>query len=213
MLRVLGVPQMRTALVEDLADVYRRAGPFVKQKHFETVVRSITDSARILDPADSGYVPGDIVPYNQVRAENAKGVQTVKAKDAAGAWLGEDVPGVMPETILTEEDVEKIQQQGIRTVKANPAPISFEPVLKGIRTLPLTRRDWLSQMAFSHIKDAIKLGIPEGWKSDLHDTSPIPGIIYGAEFGMGKFAGANGSVEELLARHLSDARDEMQVPA
>ena len=145
--------------------------------------------------------------------ENVKGVQAVKAKDAAGAWLAEDIPGVMPETILTEEDVEKIQQQGIRTVKANPAPISFEPVLKGIRTLPLTRRDWLSQMAFSHIKDAIKLGIPEGWKSDIHETNPIPGIIYGAEFGMGKFAGANGSPEELLARHLSDARDEMQVPA
>jgi DNA-directed RNA polymerase subunit beta' len=220
MLRVLGPTKMRTALVEDLADVYKRAGPYVKQAHFETVVRAITDSARVHDPGKSDYVSGDVVSHNTVRAENTKGVKDVSVDDALGAWLGEEINGLTPEKILTELDLDKLRAAGHKKVKANPDPIHYEPILKGIRTLPLTRRDWLSQMAFTHLKDAIQKGIPEGWKSDLHDTNPIPGVIYGAEFGMGKYASDGGETEEMieggdpqemLARHLSDARDELQL--
>ena len=208
-LKILGMTQMRTALVEDLADVYHRAGPYVKQKHFETVVRAITDSARVRDPGDSDFVPGDIVPYNLARDHNAQGVTTVPLDRALGAWLDEDVEGVSPEKILDEQDVEKLRALGKKTIRANPNPVDIQPVLKGIRTLPLHRRDWLSQLAFTHLKDAIRQGVPEGWKSELHETNPIPGVIYGAEFGMGKFASANedASSEKMLARHLSDARD------
>jgi len=207
MLRILGMGPMREALVEDLSNVYRQAGPYVKRKHFETVVRSITDSARVRDPGDTDYVAGDVMPYNQLRAQNMKGVKDVPVDDALGAWLAEDVPGIMPETTLTEEDVEILKQQGWSKVKANPAPVDFEPVLKGINQVPLHRRDWLSQMAFRRLKDAVKQGVPEGWQSELHETNPIPGVVYGAEFGMGKFAGENadGDFEEVLARHLSDA--------
>ncbi len=187
-LRVLGMTQMRTALVEDLADVYHRAGPYVKQKHFETVVRAITDSARVRDPGGSDFVAGDIVPYNLVRNMNAVGVKSVPIDQALGAWLDEEIDGIMPETILSEKDVEILREQGRKKVRANPKPVDFEPVLKGINTLPLHRRDWLSQMAFTHLKDAIRRGVPEGWKSELHETNPIPGVIYGAEFGMGKYA-------------------------
>ena len=212
-LRIMGVLPMRTALVEDLADVYKRAGPYVKQKHFETVVRAITDSARVRNSGSSDYVEGDIVPFNQVRVENAKNVRDVDVDEALGAWLAEEIDGVTPEKILSEKDIAVLKQKGIKSVRANPDPVDIEPVLKGINTIPLTRRDWLSQLAFRHLKDAIKIGVPEGWQSNLHDTNPIPGVIYGAEFGMGKYAGeGDGDIEALLARHLSDARDDVQVP-
>jgi DNA-directed RNA polymerase subunit beta' len=210
-LRVLGVLPMRTALVEDLAKIYRNAGPYVKQKHFETVVRAITDSARVRNPGPSDYVAGDIVPYNQIRALNASSVKKVPLDEAVGSWLAEPIEGITPEKILSENDVDKIRAMGIKSVMANPDPVDFEPVLKGINTIPLKRRDWLSQMAFRRIKDAIREGVAEGWQSDLHSTNPIPGIVYGAEFGMGKFASENndGDPEEVLARNLSDARDEV----
>jgi DNA-directed RNA polymerase subunit beta' len=211
MLRVLGVNEMRAALVEDLAEVYKNAGPYVKQKHFETVIRAITDSARIKDSGESDLVPGDIVPYNTVRSKNMEGVKTVQVDDALGTWMSEAVEGIMPDKVLDEADIERLRALGKKSVQANPNPIDYEPVLKGIRTLPLHRRDWLSQLAFTHLKDAIRQGVPEGWRSELHETNPIPGVIYGAEFGMGKFASVkeNDGSKEMLSRHLSDARDDV----
>lgn len=213
-LRVMGLLPMRTALVEDLATIYRLAGPYVKQKHFETVVRAITDSARVIDQGPSEYVPGDVVPFNQIRAQNVKNVKDVQVDDALGSWLAEEIDGVTPEKILDEGDVEKLRALGIKKIKANPDPIVFMPILKGINTIPLKRRDWLSQMAFRRIKDAIQNGVAEGWQSDLHGTNPLPGIVYGAEFGrpgVDKFAseGKCGDPEEVFADDLSDARDEV----
>jgi hypothetical protein len=203
-LRVLGVLPMRTALVEDLSTIYRRAGPYVKQKHFETVVRAITDSARVVDPGPSDYVPGDIVPFNQVRAENAKHVKDVPVDQALGTWLAEEIDGMTPEKVMSEKDVEKLRALGVKKIKANPDPVVFEPILKGINTIPLKRRDWLSQMAFRRIQDAIKSGVSEGWQSDLHGTTPIPGIVYGAEFGMGKFASDGAAQDELSWQDVED---------
>lgn len=206
-LRILGHAQMRAALVEDLADLYKRAGPYVKQKHFETVVRAITDSARITDAGDSDYVVGDVVPFNQVRAMNMKNVEEVPSEYALGAWLAEEIPGIAHDKVLDEADLDTLERLGRKKVKVNQTPIIYHPVLKGIKTLPLHRRDWLSQMAFTHIRDAIRQGVPEGWKSNIHEVNPIPGVVFGAEFGMGKFSEdlSHGSAEEVLARHLSDA--------
>lgn len=205
-LRILGHAQMRAALVEDLADLYRRAGPYVKQKHFETVVRAITDSAAITDPGDSDYVVGDIVPYNQVRSMNLKNVEEVPVEYALGAWLAEEIPGIEHDKILDDKDLDVLERLGRKKVKVNQTPIVYNPVLKGIKTLPLHRRDWLSQLAFTHLRDAIKHGVPEGWKSNIHETNPVPGVVFGAEFGMGKFSEArDGSAQEMLDRHLSDA--------
>ena len=60
--------------------------------------------------------------------------------------------------------------------------MDFRAVAKGITTMPLVKRDWLSQMAFTHLKDAIQRGVPGGWKSNIHEWNPIPGLVYSSEF-------------------------------
>lgn len=63
-------------------------------------------------------------------------------------------------------------------------PTQVTPYLRGLETLPLDRStDWLARLQYRHLKDTFKRGASEGWKSDLHGTSPMPGLVYGAEFG------------------------------
>ena len=63
-------------------------------------------------------------------------------------------------------------------------PTVVTPYLRGLETLPLDRStDWMSRLQYRHLKDTYKRGGAEGWKSDLHGTHPMPGMIYGAEFG------------------------------
>ena len=63
-------------------------------------------------------------------------------------------------------------------------PIRVEPVLKGLETLPLDRTtDWLARLEYRKLKETYTRGAAEGWASNIHGMSPIPGVIYSAQFG------------------------------
>jgi DNA-directed RNA polymerase subunit beta' len=179
-----GPYKARERLADELWGVYKQGGTSIQKKHFETVARSVINSAIVHDSfgADD-VVAGDVVSYDWVDAKNRRNVKDVKIDDALGAYLAEQLPNTPEGKILDEDDIERIKREGIKTIRANPKPIDFQPVVKGITMMPLTKRDWLSQLAFSHLKDAIRKGVPAGWKSNIHDWNPIPGLVYGAEFG------------------------------
>jgi DNA-directed RNA polymerase subunit beta' len=63
-------------------------------------------------------------------------------------------------------------------------PIVTEPVLRGLETLPLDRStDWMARLQYRKLKDTYLRGAAEGWRSDIHGMSPVPGLIYSSEFG------------------------------
>jgi DNA-directed RNA polymerase subunit beta' len=63
-------------------------------------------------------------------------------------------------------------------------PIQLESVLRGLETQPLDRStDWMARLQYRKLKDTYSRGAMEGWKTDIHGQSPIPGMIYSAEFG------------------------------
>ena len=70
--------------------------------------------------------------------------------------------------------------------RANPkaAPVTYEPILKGMSTLPHDLRDdWAARMNYSRLKATIIEAASKGMKSDIHGVHPIPGLVYSAEFG------------------------------
>ena len=63
-------------------------------------------------------------------------------------------------------------------------PVKVEPVLRGLETLPLDRStDWLARLQYQRLKETYTRAANEGWSSNIHGLSPIPGIAYGAELG------------------------------
>ena len=70
--------------------------------------------------------------------------------------------------------------------RENPksAPVKVDPILKGLNTLPLdSTKDWAARMNFQGLKKTLQEGASRGWKTDLHGTHPVPGLMFGAEFG------------------------------
>lgn len=64
-------------------------------------------------------------------------------------------------------------------------PIRVEPILKGLETLPLDRStDWLARLQYRKLKESLTRGATEGWVSQLHGMSPIPGLVHTTTFGV-----------------------------
>ncbi|MCC6347932.1 MAG: DNA-directed RNA polymerase subunit beta', partial [Nitrospirales bacterium] len=81
-----GLPSLRTRLIEEAQRVYRSQGVEIHDKHFEVIIRQMTDFVRITDPGGSDLLPGQIVRrrafdqfcakmrYGEKRAPSAKQV-------------------------------------------------------------------------------------------------------------------------------------------
>jgi len=65
-------------------------------------------------------------------------------------------------------------------------PVQHAPVLRGVKQIPLdVQEDWLARLNHNRLQSTLVEAAQQGWSSDLHGTHPIPGIIYGEEFGKG----------------------------
>jgi DNA-directed RNA polymerase subunit beta' len=64
-------------------------------------------------------------------------------------------------------------------------PVEHSPILKGINVLPLeVQEDWAAKLMHQRLKGTIIEAASMGSVSDLHGTHPVPGMMYGAEFGL-----------------------------
>jgi DNA-directed RNA polymerase subunit beta' len=60
-LRVLGVEELATFLVEEIQDVYRLQGVRIDDKHIEVIVRQMLQKIEIIDPGDTTFLVGEQV--------------------------------------------------------------------------------------------------------------------------------------------------------
>lgn len=71
--------------------------------------------------------------------------------------------------------------------KAGQPLIEHRPTLMGVNLLPLAAtEDWLAVLNHQKLRSTLMQNAALGAKSDLHGHHPIPGLIYGAEFGKPK---------------------------
>jgi len=64
-------------------------------------------------------------------------------------------------------------------------PVQHTPVLKGIDVMPLeVQEDWMAKLNHEKLRGSLIESAAIGATSNLHGSNPIPGMAYGAEFGM-----------------------------
>ncbi|MDD2297422.1 MAG: hypothetical protein PHX79_06365 [Sphaerochaetaceae bacterium] len=84
-----------------------------------------------------------------------------------------------PGDIKLVSDIEKRnkdQDQGIK----------YEPVFRGINSLPLYTQNWMSQVNFRNIKKNLSNSVTIGAKADTEAYEPSAGLALGINFGQGK---------------------------
>ena len=83
------------------------------------------------------------------------------------------------------QSMSRVQAMNTVLVKAGKKPIEHTPILKGVDMLPFdVQEDWMAKLQHSHITKVLRHGAATGAISDLHGMHPVPGIAYGAEFGL-----------------------------
>jgi hypothetical protein len=64
-------------------------------------------------------------------------------------------------------------------------PIEHEPTLKGVDMLPHSlQEDWMAKLQHNRLNQTLLEGAATGASSSIHGTHPVPGMAYGAEFGL-----------------------------
>lgn len=182
-LRFKGPFAARQHIADTLRDVYAGGnGKRIPLRHFETVASAVVNSTRIRQaPASSDYLPGDLASLDAVNRTNLEaGGRSIPVMEAAGTALLEDVEAVGGlGKILTDSDIDVLSRMGKAKVLVNPDPIVHEPVIKGINFAPLSRKDWLSGLAFRNLKKVLTRAPAEGWQTDLSGWNPLPAYMLG----------------------------------
>jgi DNA-directed RNA polymerase subunit beta' len=79
----------------------------------------------------------------------------------------------------------KISAINRELAKAGRKPIEHEPVLKGADMLPLSlQEDWMAKLNHQRLGSTIMDAAATYGQASIHGFHPIPGMAYGAEFGL-----------------------------
>lgn len=117
--------------------------------------------------------------------------KVVEPGDASGILRGEFKPA---------SSVHALNKQ---LLAAGRQPVEHTPVLRGVSTMPQAiQEDWMAKLQHMGIRNTLVNAAAEGAVSHLHGAHPIPGLAYGAEFGLNK---AHSNLPG--RRHLADVKE------
>src|SRR6266403_1840091 len=71
-LRILGVEELASYLINEIQEVYRLQGVRINDKHIEVIVRQMLQKVEIDDPGDTTFLAGEQVDRSEFELENAK---------------------------------------------------------------------------------------------------------------------------------------------
>src|SRR5699024_5364966 len=69
-LRLKGIEELATYIVDEVQDVYRLQGVKINDKHIEVIVRQMLRRVNIVDAGDTQFIQGEQVERSEVLNEN-----------------------------------------------------------------------------------------------------------------------------------------------
>jgi DNA-directed RNA polymerase subunit beta' len=71
-LRILGVEELASYLINEIQEVYRLQGVRINDKHIEVIVRQMLQKVEITEPGDTTFLAGEQIDRSEFDMENAK---------------------------------------------------------------------------------------------------------------------------------------------
>ena len=98
MLKISGLQQAQRYLISQIQEVYESQGIAINYKHFETIVRKMSDKVMIETPGDTALMPGDLVSKLRFEEENSN----VISEGGEPASAREIILGVTKAALVTD---------------------------------------------------------------------------------------------------------------
>lgn len=180
-----GMGAGRRYMVDQVYNTYLNQGVDIDKRHVELLARSQLNHAQIDDDPENRFYPGEVVSYPTLLKTLAQDAKTQPLEKATGNILAQGYLHHTAGTKVTPDIRKDLSKAGIKTVKTanNPPAISF--VMNSFVSNPLLNPNWLARLGHRNLKTTILEGAHFAEKADLHSTHPVPGFVYGTDFGRG----------------------------
>ncbi len=128
-LRLLGVEAMANFIVDEVQDVYRLQGVKINDKHIEVIVRQMLRKARIIEPSDTHFLPGEQVERARFLDENER----VEAEGKKPATAERMLLGITKASLATESFISAASFQETTRVLTEAAISGKSDKLRGLK--------------------------------------------------------------------------------
>jgi DNA-directed RNA polymerase subunit beta' len=116
-LRVKGIKEAQRYIVDEARSVYASQGVAINEKHFEVIVRRMSDKVRVESQGDTNLLPGEVIDRIKFEEEN----QRVLAAGGDPATASVVILGITRASLLTESFLSAASFQETTTVLADAA--------------------------------------------------------------------------------------------
>ncbi len=128
-LSIRGLRAAQEYLVNEVQKVYESQGIPINDRHFEVIVRKMSDEVRIVTPGDTPLLPGEIVDKATFEEENEK----VLAAGGEPASAQQVILGITRRALFTESWLSAASFQQTTDILTNAALAGKEDFLHGLK--------------------------------------------------------------------------------
>ena len=127
--RVQGLKAAQRYIVDEVRKVYASQGVPINEKHFETIVRKMSDKVRVESQGDTSLLPGETIDRIKFEEEN----QRILAAGGDPATASVAILGITRASLLTESFLSAASFQETTTVLADAAACGKIDRLLGLK--------------------------------------------------------------------------------
>ena len=128
-LRVQGLRASQRYIVNQVREVYESQGVSINEKHFEVIVRKMSDKVRVESQGDTRLLPGEVVDRNTFEKENTR----VLAEGGDPSTAGIIILGITRASLQTESYLSAASFQETTTVLSDAAATGKIDYLRGLK--------------------------------------------------------------------------------
>ncbi len=128
-LRVLGVEELATYLINEIQDVYRLQGVEINDKHIEVIARQMLQKVEIVDPGETTYLTGEQVD----RAEFERVNRTAESEGLSPATASPVLQGITKASLQTSSFISAASFQETTRVLTEAAVSGRVDSLAGLK--------------------------------------------------------------------------------
>jgi DNA-directed RNA polymerase subunit beta' len=128
-LRLLGIEALARYIVDEVQDVYRLQGVKINDKHIEVIVRQMLRRVQVVNPGDTGYIPGEQVERSELLDENDR----VIAEGKLPATYENVLLGITKASLSTDSFISAASFQETTRVLTEAAIMGKKDGLRGLK--------------------------------------------------------------------------------
>lgn len=174
----------RVYLANKMREIYSK-NAHLDPRHFDVIARNMIKHSVVVDPGNSGFLPGDKIDIGEMEDYYKNNKTSVGVDQAEGKVLADRLMDLTPGTFLTKNHVDDLKGQGVKEVPISSGSLVTKAIVPGLQSLKFLDKNWISKLSFNRLHNTIQEAAALGSSSPIHSTEPVASYVIGNEFGEG----------------------------